>query len=315
MTALPLSVADLRARLAAVEAPVPHEELVLPTGIAALDAALRGGGLPRGRVTELVGARSSGRTTMLRRIVAAVAARRMWVAYVDAGRTLAARDWAAVRGRDGDELWVIRPPLPSRAPWCADVLLRSGAFALVVLDGAPRLSPSVAVRLGRLARERGTALLVTADDEGVGSALPSAVRMRVARPPGRRGATAAGGGGTALVERRAIVIGIEKGGLRRRVEVSYDVGVASRLCAHPEVGDRRGRESRGRHAAAGAGGAAAGARPGGTGGARVAGDVGDAERAAAHGRGGAAGHPAARGGRDDARLVRHAGGRAGAGVG
>jgi hypothetical protein len=64
--------------------------------------------------------------------------------------------------------------LPSRGPhgrlepvhgaWCADVLLRSGAFALVVLDGAPMLARGVAVRLTRLAREADAAFLVLGDD-------------------------------------------------------------------------------------------------------------------------------------------------------
>lgn len=252
---LPLPLDALRARLATVAAPVA-EGSALPTGIAPLDRVLRGGGLPRGRVTELVGARSSGRTTMLRRLVAETAERGLWVAYVDAGRTLAARDWARVRGEGGDEVWMIRPPSASRAAWCADVLLRSGAFGLVVLDGAPRLRAPVAVRLGRLARETGTALLVTADAEGgaggggAEAALPAAVRLRVARLPARRGAPG-GMEGPALVERRRIAITVEKGGLRRKVEVCYDIGLASRLCAHPEVGDRRGGGGRGRGAETG----------------------------------------------------------------
>jgi hypothetical protein len=107
------------------------------------------------------------------------------------------------------------------------VLLRSGAFALVVLDGVPRLAERVAVRLARLARDAGAALVVTADDGAMAAALPVALRLRVESSA------------------RLIAITVEKGGPRRRVEVRYGVDVADRLCAHPEVGDRRGVERRG----------------------------------------------------------------------
>ncbi|HEU4565042.1 MAG TPA: hypothetical protein VFS05_10355 [Gemmatimonadaceae bacterium] len=284
-------LAALRARLATVVAS-PTAGGALPTGIAPLDAALHGHGLPRGRLTEIVGARGSGRTTMLRSLVAATLRRRMWVAYVDAGRTLAPRDWARV-GERGEGLWVVRPPSPARAAWCADVLLRSGAFALVVLDGAPRLAQGVAVRLGRLARETGAALVVTADAEEGSAMLPAALRLRVerartdtarrpaargaasprpaaartpsARSPSARSPSARSAAATASPgARRAIAITVEKGGLRRRVEVGYDIGVASRLCTHPEVGDRRGRRGGDGTRAADGGGAAGAAlaRPG-----------------------------------------------------
>src|SRR5919205_1105529 len=70
----------------------------LPTGIPELDALLAGRGIPRGRLTEVVGARGSGKTTVLRQLVGATAARGLWVAYIDAARTLAPRDWAHVEG-------------------------------------------------------------------------------------------------------------------------------------------------------------------------------------------------------------------------
>ena len=117
----------------------------LPTGIAALDAALLGGGLPRGRLTELVGPTGSGKTTLARAIVERTIAAHGWVAYIDAQRTLDARDW--VHLGDAEGMWMIRPHDATRAAWCADILLRSSAFALVVLDGAPTLSKAAAVRL------------------------------------------------------------------------------------------------------------------------------------------------------------------------
>ncbi|HEX5972670.1 MAG TPA: ATPase domain-containing protein [Gemmatimonadaceae bacterium] len=234
--------------------PPPPVAPAIPTGIAALDAVLPGGGLPRGRLTELAGPAGSGKTTIARAIVEATVADRGWVAYVDAQRTLDPRDWAHLGDAEG--VWMIRPHDATRAAWCADVLLRSGAFALVVLDGAPALTRSNAVRLTRLARDADGALLVLGDRAGAATQLGGAVRLVVERPsPGqrrrparldarRREALGQGGssspgsidGGVA----RTILVRVEKGGTLRTVEVSCAVAVARRLCAHPEVPDRRG---------------------------------------------------------------------------
>jgi len=194
----------------------------MPTGVDELDRALASGGLPRGRLTEVVGA--SGKLTLLRQVVGAAAERGDWIAYIDASRTLAPRDWSEF----GDtKLWIVRPPEAGKAAWCADVLLRSSAFSLVVLDSAPPISHAVAVRLTGLARESNAAFVI------VGSAgatrLGGAVRLRVNR------------------RRQRLRIAIEKGvsvsgtiNVQRVVEVSCANGVACRLCTHSEVPDRRG---------------------------------------------------------------------------
>jgi hypothetical protein len=270
------ALATLRRRIADVERGDVHPTLGFATGVAALDAALHAtGGVPRGRLTELLGADGSGTTTLVRRLVARTLADGAWVAYVDATRTLAPRDWAHL-GRRGavteegvaglagvgsslqdapERLWVVRPPDATRAAWCADVLLRSGGFGLVVVDGAPVLSRAVALRLLQLARDADAALVLL----GAGtraSDLSGALRLRVRAAPGGYGghapppapsasASAAGrrwrsapeGGGWHAVQRT--VITVEKGGSHRTVEVSCAVGVARRLCAHPEVPDRR----------------------------------------------------------------------------
>ena len=173
-----MSLAALRQQLAQVIEGTKPGTPGLATGIAALDGVLPGGGLPRGRLTELLGAPGCGKTSLVRRMVERAVCDGAWVAYVDATRTLAPREWASLGAHEG--LWMVRPRNAERGAWCADVLLRGGAFALVVLDGAPMLSREVAVRLTLLARESDAALLVLGDD-AKGSALGGALRMRVAR--------------------------------------------------------------------------------------------------------------------------------------
>jgi len=239
---MPLSIAELVKLLPPPPPPTP----ALPTGVAALDAVLLGGGLPRGRLTEIAGPAGSGKTTLARAIVESTVAAHGWVAYVDAQRTLDARDW--VHLGDAEGVWIIRPRDAARAAWCADVLLRSGAFALVVLDGAPMLSKSAAVRLTRLARESNAVLVLLADRTGAASQLGGAVRLLVERTtPGKRRhppprptphPPPVGSGERGVT--RTIVVRVEKGGTLRTVEVRCAIGVARRLCTHPEVPDRRG---------------------------------------------------------------------------
>jgi recombination protein RecA len=239
-----LSLAELVKLLPPPPPPTP----ALPTGVATLDAVLLGGGLPRGRLTEIVGPTGSGKTTLTRAIVESTVAAHGWVAYIDAQRTLDARDW--VHLGDAEGVWVIRPRDANRAAWCADVLLRSGAFALVVLDGAPLLGKSAAVRLTRLARESNAAFILLGDRTGGASQLGGAVRLVVERstPGSRRSRTHhppptthhAVPGTNSNTESRTIAVRVEKGGTLRTVEVSCAIGVARRLCTHPEVPDRRG---------------------------------------------------------------------------
>ena len=131
-----LSSAFVRAGVGVHQAPQPlggHSAIALPsslpTGIPELDALLIGRGVPRGRLTEVVGARGSGKTSVLRQLVGTTAARGLWVAYIDAARTLAPRDWAHVEGVGGKEpsVWMVRPNTPGKGAWCADILLRSAA--------------------------------------------------------------------------------------------------------------------------------------------------------------------------------------------
>jgi len=221
----PSSLQRVESLRALLPAPQPQAQ-GLPTGLDVLDRALASGGLPRGRLTEVVGA--TGKLTLLRPIVDAAVERGEWVAYIDASRTLAPRDWAHLGHSDG--LWIVRPLEAGKAAWCADVLLRSGSFALVVLDSAPPISRAIAVRLTGLARESDAAFIVVGSSGA--TRLGGAVRLRVHR------------------RRQRLRIAIEKGArvgtvggssrLQHVVEVRCANGVARRLCTYPEVPDRRG---------------------------------------------------------------------------
>ena len=230
-----MSLPALRQQLAALLSPPRVGGAVaIPTGIAELDRALSDGGVPSGRLTEIQGARGSGRTTLIRHLVTTAVAARRWIAVIDGSRTLAPREWA--EAGDSGRLWVIRPPGADRSAWCADILLRSGAFSLVVLDSPPPLSRQVAVRLTRLAKEHDVALVVVGDSPIIGSA----VRLKVKRK-------ARGQRPEALPSHESrITILIDKGGVQHAVEVSCVIEVARRLRAHSEVPDRRGVATRNR---------------------------------------------------------------------
>ncbi|MDQ6887163.1 MAG: AAA family ATPase [Gemmatimonadota bacterium] len=225
-----MSLASLKQQIAAIEGQRPSVA-GLPTGLDALDGALPGRGVPRGRLTEFVGPRGSGKTTVLRQLVRTTIAAGLRVGYVDATRTLAPRDWVPLAEENEEGLWVVRPKHPARGAWCADILLRSAAFGLVVLDGAPQLSRAVALRLTRLASDTGAALVVVGDDEGSATLVGGALRLRVKPAP-------------RPARRTTVGIAIERGGSghgqRRTIEVSYVVSMARRLCTHSEVPDRRG---------------------------------------------------------------------------
>src|SRR5688572_1420076 len=213
-----MSVSALRQQLAAIlPPPRAGDATAIPTGIEALDRALSDGGVPSGRLTEIQGARGSGRTTLVRHLVTTAVEARRWTAVIDGSRTLAPREWAEA-GASG-RLWVIRPHGADRSAWCADILLRSGAFSLVVLDGAPPLSRQVVVRLTRLAKEHDVALVVVGDTPVIGSAVRLRLKraagngQRAARPDSRSAESPV----TSHQSRISVVI--EKGGVQHAVEV------------------------------------------------------------------------------------------------
>ncbi len=244
-----MALAALRQQLDQLIVPVGRDSPALSTGIPALDRSLIRG-IPRRRLTEISGSMGSGRATLLRRLVGETLRLGLWVAYVDASRTLSARDWSEVRdspqhSSSTAELWFVRPHDYRRGAWCADQLLQCGCFSLVVLDGAPTLARKQVLRLLSRARDSDAALIVVSGEAG-GSMLRGAVRLKLGVNAGTRERRNVGTEEQLLRcandrgRRREIIV--EKGGQRTRVGVNYEIGVTHRLCAHPTVPDRRGAE-------------------------------------------------------------------------
>ena len=112
----------------------------IPTGALALDAALGIGGVPRGRIVEIYGPESSGKTTLALHIVAQAQKRGGEVAFVDAEHALDP-DYAARIGVDIDSMLVSQPDTGEQALEITDALVRSGAVDVVVVDSVAALTP------------------------------------------------------------------------------------------------------------------------------------------------------------------------------
>ena len=117
---------------------VPIE--VIPTGSIALDVALGIGGLPRGRVVEIYGPESSGKTTVALHAVASVQQSGGIAAFIDAEHALDP-EYAQKLGVNLDDLYVSQPDTGEQALEIADTLVRSGAIDLIVIDSVAALVP------------------------------------------------------------------------------------------------------------------------------------------------------------------------------
>jgi recombination protein RecA len=113
---------------------------VIPTGSIALDVALGIGGLPRGRVVEIYGPESSGKTTVALHAVANAQAAGGVAAFIDAEHALDP-DYAHALGVDTDALLVSQPDTGEQALEIADMLVRSGALDVIVIDSVAALVP------------------------------------------------------------------------------------------------------------------------------------------------------------------------------
>ncbi|MGE9807024.1 MULTISPECIES: recombinase RecA [unclassified Janibacter] len=113
---------------------------VIPTGSIALDVALGIGGLPRGRVVEIYGPESSGKTTVALHAVASAQRAGGIAAFIDAEHALDP-EYAKALGVDTDALLVSQPDTGEQALEIADMLIRSNALDIIVIDSVAALVP------------------------------------------------------------------------------------------------------------------------------------------------------------------------------
>ncbi len=112
----------------------------VPTGALSLDLALGVGGLPRGRVTEIYGPESSGKSTLAMHVVAEAQRNGGVCAYIDAEHAMDPV-YAAAIGVDVDQLLISQPDTGEQALEIADMLCRSGAIDVLVIDSVAALTP------------------------------------------------------------------------------------------------------------------------------------------------------------------------------
>jgi recombination protein RecA len=117
-----------------------YEVEAIPTGSIALDVALGIGGVPRGRIIEIYGPESSGKTTLSLEILAEAQALGGVVAFIDAEHALDP-GYAARIGVDIDEVLISQPDTGEQALEICDMLVRSGAIDVVVVDSVAALTP------------------------------------------------------------------------------------------------------------------------------------------------------------------------------
>lgn len=214
--------------------PLPAASPVPPhgwrTGIEALDEILPAG-VPRGHVTEWAGAQTSGKVAALASLASGVLGQGgEGVAYVHSAGSLDPRSWSWA-GAFAAPFWVVRVSTPRESWQALDVVLRMGAFGLVVSEGVP--PPNVALRLQRLARSSDAAWVALVGRTGVVTGAAVRVRFELKE--------------TAWPACRVAVRVVQKG-LTRRAEFPCEIVLPYRLCDDSGLPDRRTRAGRGRRA-------------------------------------------------------------------
>lgn len=200
--------------------------VTVATGVEALDGLLPNGGLPRSRLS--VWAPGGGATAILRAACAAASSRGERAAWVDAAKR-AGEGWPS-------DVLLLRPAAELDALVCAEELLRSGGFALVVLAGAGRAVGREAVRLSRAAKEGGGALVVV-----TGESLVTSLRLHSMMAPEAYRWRRNSFGEPAEVE--AVRIEVEAASLGWSGRTSFWLPVLARpvrLAMDPLLVDRRG---------------------------------------------------------------------------
>jgi recombination protein RecA len=120
--------------------PIEREVHVIPSGAIGLDIALGIGGLPRGRIVEIYGPESSGKTTMTLHVIAEAQKRGGVCAFIDAEHALDVA-YAKRLGVKTEELLVSQPDFGEQALEIADMLVRSNAIDVIVIDSVAALTP------------------------------------------------------------------------------------------------------------------------------------------------------------------------------
>jgi RecA/RadA recombinase len=162
---------------------------VIPTGSVALDVALGCGGLPRGRIIEIYGPESSGKTTLTLHAIAEAQRQGGVCAFVDAEHALDT-DYARRLGVQLEDLLVSQPDCGEQALEIVDTLVRTGAIDLIVVDSVAALTPKAEIEgdmgdahMGLQARLMSQALRkLTAV---ISKTRTSVIFIKMKRPPGR----------------------------------------------------------------------------------------------------------------------------------
>ena len=122
-----------------------HVEIeTIPTGCLALDIALGIGGMPRGRIAEVYGPESSGKTTVALHVIAETQKMGGVAAFIDAEHALDP-SYAKNLGVDLDNLYVSQPDTGEQALEITDSLVKSGAVDVVVIDSVAALTPKAEI--------------------------------------------------------------------------------------------------------------------------------------------------------------------------
>ncbi len=127
-----------------MDAEAAKDVQVVSTGSLGLDLALGVGGLPRGRVVEIYGPESSGKTTLTLQVIAEVQKAGGTAAFIDAENALDVQ-YAAKLGVKTDDLLISQPDTGEQALEIADMLVRSGAVDVIVIDSVAALTPKAEI--------------------------------------------------------------------------------------------------------------------------------------------------------------------------
>ena len=159
----------------------------IPTGSIALDAALGIGGLPRGRIVEIYGPESSGKTTLALHCVAQAQKAGGYAAFIDVEHALDPV-YARALGVDVDSLLVSQPDTGEQALEITEALVRSGAIDIIVIDSVAALTPKAEIE-GEMGERRPHSPLLGGDERcpicGCAAAFCTC-RVRIRAPSKRR---------------------------------------------------------------------------------------------------------------------------------